>query len=114
MDKALIERRVKKMIRCAFSRWSGDVARALCTAHRESSFFPWSHNPSGASGIFQHLADSPDYWTGRANRYLRDDWFPRMRRSTWVPSPFKARANIIVTARMVAADGWGPWTGSGC
>ena len=103
-------RREKRMTRCAFSRWSGDVARAFCTINRESSWYTWAYNSSsGASGLLQHLAR---YWPGRARKYLRRSWFPRMR-SGWVPSPFNARANILVSARIVAASGWGDWAG-GC
>ncbi|HEY6566516.1 MAG TPA: hypothetical protein VI341_03270 [Actinomycetota bacterium] len=92
---------VKKLIRCAVHRWSvpGGVAKALYIANRESNFHPRAYNSySGASGIYQHLRR---YWPGRATAY-------GFRGS----SAFNARANIIVSIRMVHRMGsWQPWGG---
>ncbi len=89
---------VKQLIRCAAFRYRvpGGAATALAVADRESHFFPKAYNSySGASGIFQHLKL---YWPGRAHVFGFKGW-----------SAFNARANIIVTMRMVKRHGWGAW-----
>jgi len=90
---------VKQLIRCAERRWSvpGGPSTALRVADRESNFQPKAYNSySGASGIFQHLRR---YWPGRADAYGFDGW-----------SAFNARANIMVTMRMVHRLGsWSAW-----
>jgi hypothetical protein len=92
---------VKKLIRCAAHRWHvpGGAEKALSIANRESHFRPRAYNSySGASGIYQHLRT---YWPGRAFTYGFKGW-----------SPFNARANIIVSMRMVHRLGsWRPWGG---
>jgi hypothetical protein len=70
---------------------------ALYVANRESKFHPNAYNPSGCAGIYQHMLR---YWPGRAAAYGFRGW-----------SAFNARANIIVTMRMVNRSGWGPWGG---
>jgi hypothetical protein len=92
---------VKRLIRCAAHHWSvpGGAPKALSIANRESHFRPRAYNSySGAAGIYQHLRR---YWPGRARTYGFRDW-----------SVFNARANIIVTMRMVHRLGsWSPWGG---
>jgi hypothetical protein len=90
---------VRRLIRCAADRWNvpGGARMALYIAGRESNFQPRAYNSySGASGIFQHLRR---YWPSRADAYGFDGW-----------SAFNARANIMVTMRMVHRLGsWSPW-----
>jgi hypothetical protein len=87
---------VKKLIRCAAHHYGVSPDRALYIAHRESDFTPKAFNDwSCAKGIYQHLCR---YWPGRARTYGFNDW-----------SAFNARANIMVTMRMVRRYGWGPW-----
>lgn len=89
---------VKKLIRCAAEHWHtpGGAAMALYIADRESHFNPRAHNSySGAMGIYQHLSR---YWDGRAFAYGFKGY-----------SAYNARANIIVTMRMVKRYGWSPW-----
>jgi hypothetical protein len=90
---------VKQLIRCAEARWSvpGGVSTALYVANRESNFQPKAYNSySGASGIFQHLRR---YWPGRADAFGFGGW-----------SAFNARANVMVTMRMVHRMGsWSHW-----
>ena len=88
---------VKKLIRCAAEHWNvpGGADLALYIADRESHFHPNAYNPSGCAGIYQHMLR---YWPGRATSFGFRGW-----------SAFNARANIIVTMRMVHDDGWGPW-----
>jgi hypothetical protein len=89
---------VRQLIRCAATRWSvpGGALMALYVADRESNYDPQAYNPSGAAGIYQHLLS---YWPGRATTYGFHGW-----------SAFNARANIIVTMKMVHGSGWGPWS----
>jgi hypothetical protein len=88
---------IRQLIRCAAQRWTvpGGVAMALAIADRESHFEPHAYNPSGCAGIYQHQLR---YWPGRAAAYGFRGW-----------SAFNARANIMVTMRMVHLSGWGPW-----
>jgi hypothetical protein len=90
---------VRQLIRCAEDRWSvpGGASMALHVADRESNFRPTAYNSySGASGIFQHLRR---YWPGRADSFGFGGW-----------SAFNARANIMVTMRMVHRMGsWSHW-----
>ena len=92
---------VKRLIRCATQRWRvpGGATKALAIAGRESDFRPKAYNSySGASGIYQHLRR---YWPGRASAFGFRGW-----------SAFNARANIIVSIRMVHRLGsWWPWGG---
>jgi hypothetical protein len=60
-------------------------------------FHPDAYNAgSCAKGIYQHLCA---YWPGRASDYGFKGW-----------SAFNARANIIVTMKMVRRYGWAPWS----
>lgn len=87
---------VKKLIRCAAEHHDVGVRKALYIAWRESRYQPDAYNPeSKAAGIYQHLLK---YWPDRADTY----GFPDR-------SAFNARANIIVTMRMVRQYGWAPW-----
>ena len=91
---------VKQLIRCAAERWRvpGGARMALYVAGRESHYRPKAYNAySGASGIFQHLSR---YWPGRADTFGFGGW-----------SAFNARANIMVTMRMVRSAGdWSHWS----
>jgi hypothetical protein len=91
---------VRKLIRCAAFRYHvpGGATKALAIANRESHFDPGAYNAySGAAGIYQHLSR---YWPGRAYTFGFKGY-----------SAFNARANIIVTMRMVTRYGWSPWGG---
>jgi hypothetical protein len=87
---------VKRLIRCAAEHHNLSQRRALYIAWRESRYQAQAFNRAGpAAGIYQHLLR---YWPDRARKYGFPDW-----------SPFNARANIIVTMRMVKDHGWAPW-----
>jgi hypothetical protein len=89
---------VKHLIRCAARHYGVSVDHAISIARRESRFHPKAFNSwSCAKGIYQHLCR---YWPKRASVYGFDDW-----------SAYNARANIIVTMRMVRRYGWAPWGG---
>jgi hypothetical protein len=101
----IIDRRVHQLLRCAGQRFGVSVPRLICTADRESSFWPWADSGS-SKGVMQQNAT---YWPGRVQAFWVRSWMPRH----YPPSIFSARANIIVSARMIAATGWGDWSG-GC
>jgi hypothetical protein len=90
---------VRRLIVCAAHYYGvpGGSSEALYIADRESHFHPRAYNAwSGAMGVYQHLRR---YWPGRAFAYGFRGW-----------SGFNARANIIVTMRMVRRLGnWSPW-----
>ena len=96
---------VQQLIRCASARFNISAPRMLCTADRESSFWPWADSGS-SKGVMQQQAT---YWPGRVLAYWPRAWAP----NSYPPSYFSARANIIVSARMIRAGGWSPWSG-GC
>jgi hypothetical protein len=88
---------VKQLIRCAASHHGVSTRTALYVAWRESRYRPSAYNAAGgAAGIYQHLLK---YWPERAADYGFKD-----------RSPFNARANIMVTMRMVRQYGWSPWS----
>jgi hypothetical protein len=109
MGPETVHRKVKALIRCVARRWSveGGAAKAVCVAGRESGWWPWAHNGS-SKGLFQHVVT---YWADRVDRWLRAEWFWQLRDDdpATYPSVLNARAQSIVTARMVHAGGWGPW-----
>jgi hypothetical protein len=92
---------VRRLILCSARYYlvPGGPAKALAIAKRESRLHPRAYNPySGALGIYQHLRR---YWPGRADMYGFRGW-----------SGFNARANIMVTMKMVKhLRGWWPWGG---
>jgi soluble lytic murein transglycosylase-like protein len=89
---------VKHLIRCAARHWGVNPDKAISIAHRESQFHPHAYNSwSCAKGIYQHLCR---YWPDRAYSYGFKG-----------RSAFNARANIIVTMKMVRRYGWVPWGG---
>ena len=89
-------REVKHLIRCAANHWGVNPDKALTIAHRESLFDPDAYNSwSCAKGIYQHLCR---YWPDRAYDYGFKG-----------RSAYNARANIIVTMKMVRHYGWAPW-----
>jgi soluble lytic murein transglycosylase-like protein len=91
-------REVKHLIRCAANHWGVNPDKALTIAHRESLFDPDAYNSwSCAKGIYQHLCR---YWPDRAYDYGFKG-----------RSAYNARANIIVTLKMVRHYGWAPWGG---
>jgi hypothetical protein len=98
------QRMMRRQIACVFDRFApGNASTALYVADRESSFYPWAVNASsGCLGLFQHIGSA---WSGRAHAYLWRGWFRR-----WPAHWADPRAQAIVSSRMVAAGGWGPWS----
>lgn len=95
---------MQRLIVCVFAIWApGQSTYALVIADRESGFSPYAYNPSGASGLFQHMIG---YWPARAAAIPKKLFAP----GAQPLSPFDPRANAIATAMAVAANGWGAWT----
>lgn len=98
-------------VHAAAVRFGLPEGRLICIVNRETggSWNEFAYNAdSGASGLFQHLRS---YWSGRVSTYR--SWAPPKLRIRSGVSPFNARANVLVSARMLAAGGWGHW-GSSC
>jgi soluble lytic murein transglycosylase-like protein len=75
-----------------------NVHMAMCVAKRESNFDPDAYNRnSGASGVFQFIPSSWEYYSEKAGYGGK--------------SPFNARANVGTAAWTVKHVGWGPWGG---
>jgi hypothetical protein len=89
---------VKRLIRCAAAHYGVSRRKAIHVAWRESRFQPRAYNAAGgAAGVFQHLVK---YWPDRAKDFGFREW-----------SVFNARANVIVSMKMVRRYGWWPWGG---
>lgn len=98
--------RAERLIRCLSTRYGTSVSTAHYVGHRESgaNLFPRAVSPNGCCrGVFQHHRA---YWSGRAERWLEWGWF---KNAPGKVSVFNPTANIIVTIRMAASGGWGPW-----
>ncbi len=102
----VIHRRVKGLIRCAANRWNLDAAETLKIAECESSLWPWSSNGIDR-GLFQQ---DYRYWSTRAKTYLRASWFPQHWSSVRDHGWYKARANTLLSARMMHRNGLGAWS----
>ena len=99
--------KMRGLVYCIFGRVApSQIDTALYVAERESGFNPNAYNPSGCAGIYQHMTR---YWSSRVATFLDRPWFRRMF-PDWEPSVYDPRANIWVTALMVRAGGWGPWS----
>jgi hypothetical protein len=97
---------VRDLIRCAERRWEvpGGAERAICIAQAESGLDPKTVSADGTYvGLYQHSAAA---WPDRYAQWTRRVWQLDER-------PLNARTNVIVTMRMVSAEGWGPWQGVG-
>lgn len=69
-----------------------------CVVMRESRWDEKAFNPSsGASGLMQHLRR---YWSGRVAAYRA--WAPPKLQIRAGVSPFNTRANVLVSARLIA------------
>jgi hypothetical protein len=97
----------RNLIVCLFRKFApSHLSTALYVANRESHYYPDAANPSGASGVYQHISS---YFPGRVSAHLPRPWL-----ASWIwakggPSVFSAYANVVVTLFMVKGSGWGPW-----
>lgn len=86
---------------CVLDRWSvaGGISKFTAVGQCESGWNRLASNAGRYLGLFQHAASA---WVSRVRAYEPRGWDLRQR---WQNS----RAQIVVTARMVHAGGWGPW-----
>ncbi len=93
---------VRDLIRCAARRWNVDVDTALRVAACESGQRP-DADGGAYGGLYQHVRSA---WPSRARRWI---W------RTWEVGHgiYNARAQAIVTMRMVDRFGWDAWGCSG-
>jgi hypothetical protein len=97
----------RELIRCAARKWRvpGGAKVALCIAKRESGLLPWAESDDGLNkGLFQQHVR---YWDGNYDRYTRPAW-------SMPTSILSGRTNTVVSIRMAADIGWGPWGGRRC
>lgn len=96
------DQEIRDTIRCAARAFGVDISDALSVAECESHYKADAWNPGGYAGVYQQ---STRYWRTRQNTYDPDhgDW-------DIGESVFNGRANVIVSIRMVARGGWGPWS----
>ncbi len=96
-----------RIIQCAVDKWPvpGDAEKAICIAQRESGLNPAATSPTGEYvGLFQHSAAD---WPNRYAEWTRPSWQLK-------ENPLNGRTNAIVTMRIVNAEGWVAWAGTGC
>lgn len=97
---------------CVVARWavSGGLPKFLAVGTCESGRNRFAFNPNGPFlGWFQHwgkeIREDFTVWDSRVRA-----WMPRW----WRIGPWtrwtNTRSQMVVTARMVAAGGWGPWS----
>ncbi len=89
--------------RCVLERWPvlGGLAKFRAVIGCESGWSRFAYNPNGPYvGLAQHALSS---WPYRVSAY-RPAWW-RLR-----PGWMNSRTAITITARMVNAGGWGPWS----
>jgi hypothetical protein len=101
-------RETRLTIIAAAHRFGVSSSLMLCVAQRESGLNEDAVNGySGAAGLFQHLRS---YWPGRVRAY--NSAMPPLLDVKRDASPFSARANALVSARMMRSS-LSPW-GGGC
>ena len=91
-------------LECAVGHWQipGGIDQAVAVGNCESGWNRLANNGGRYLGLFQHAASS---YTGRVNTYEPAAWDKPLSRR-WTNS----RGHIVMTVRMVAAGGWGPWS----
>ena len=89
---------------CVLAKWgvSGGYRKFWAVGACESDWNRMAYNGGGPSylGLFQHSAA---YWGARVRNLEPARW-------TLAPHWSNSRTQIVVTARMVHAGGWGPWS----
>lgn len=87
---------------CVLEHWPvpGGISKFRAVGQCESGWYRFSYNPNGHAGIFQHDVDA---WPYRVRSYEPVGWNLK-------PGWTNSRTQIVVTARMVRAQGWGAWT----
>jgi hypothetical protein len=104
------QREVVLTIDCAVEKWpvpnapNGNTPTQVAAC--ESGLQADASNGGRYLGIFQHSAH---YWPGRVDAFAPRTWDKPLGASA-----LNARSNIVVSIRMVAGDGWGPWVQGNC
>lgn len=89
---------------CATGKWSvpGGLSKFMSVGSCESGWNRFANNGGRYLGLFQHAASA---YVGRVNDYQPPSWDVALS-TRWTNS----RGQIVMTARMVHASGWGAWT----
>lgn len=105
----------RRTVHAAAVRWGASEGYMICVVDRETGG-TWNehayNSSSGASGLFQHLRR---YWDGRVREYrsaVRAAGRPKLQIRAGV-GPFNARANTLVSARLIAIGQTFHWGGCG-
>jgi hypothetical protein len=87
---------------CALAKWGvdGGYPQFWAVGACESGWNRFASNGGRYLGLFQHSAD---YWRVRVRNMRPAHW-------SLAPAWSNSRSQIVVTARMVHAGGWGPWS----
>ena len=87
---------------CVLRRWNvpGGMPKFQAVGDCESHWYRFASNGGRYLGLFQH---SRKYWPGRV-RHFEPYWWDL------APGWTNSRTQIVVTARMVRAQGWGAWS----
>lgn len=96
------QREEYRTARCVTTKWHvpGGLRELIRVGNCESSFYRFAYNSAGPYvGIFQHHLGS---WPRRVEKYEPAWWELK-------PGWTNSRTQIVVTVRMVRAEGWGPW-----
>jgi hypothetical protein len=91
---------------CVLARWpvSGGIDFFSRVIACESGWNRFAYNPNGPYlGLAQH---GEEWWPDRVRQWLPERWRAGLKWWRWVNS----RTQIVVTARMAHAGGWGPWS----
>jgi hypothetical protein len=104
LDKGIwTQREEDRTTWCVLERWPvpGGLTKFRAVGSCESGWWRLAYNSGGPYvGLFQHALSS---WYDRVRSYAPEWWHLR---SWWGNS----RTMIVVTARMVEAVGWSPWS----
>lgn len=113
MAASHVQALVRDDISCAARRFGVSESFAQCIAQRESGDWPWAGPYHSSKGVFQqNIGPNGSWWQSRARTWLPRAWFPRYGEVVY-HGWYNARANILVSIRMAASGGWGPWSSSG-
>lgn len=96
------EREEARTTWCVLDRWPvpGGISKFRAVGDCESHWYRFAHNGDDYLGLFQHSASA---WKYRVRSYEPFWWDLK-------PGWMNSRTQIVVTARMVRAQGWGPWS----
>lgn len=87
---------------CVLDHWPvpGGISKFRSVGDCESGWYRFANNGGHYLGLFQHAASA---WRSRVHAFRPQHW--RLK-----PGWTNSRTQIVVTARMVRAQGWGAWS----